>query len=103
MPIKNVNHVNHDEYYIWNASMVDLRIALLTLKVLFRRSGASDHAIANFGGSVRIRQTATGISDSWPMIQIPRPTERPGKTRLREQELPSNALGRVSRAPLRTR
>jgi hypothetical protein len=66
LPIKNVNHVNHDEYYIWNASMVDLRIALLTLKVLFRRSGASDHAIANFGA-------LSGSDKPQPVFQIPGP------------------------------
>jgi hypothetical protein len=30
--------------------MVDMRIALLTLKVLFRRNGASDHAVAKLRG-----------------------------------------------------
>jgi hypothetical protein len=87
----------YDEYYIRNASIwFDLRIALLTLKVLFRRSGASDHAVAaNFGGLARSDKPQPVFQIARPISQIPRPTERLGKTRLREHELPSNALGGV--------
>ena len=81
----------YDEYYIRNASIwFDLRIALLTLKVLFRRSGASDHEVAaNFGGLSRSDKPQA-------LFQIPSPMERLGKTRLREQELRSVALGNSS-------
>jgi hypothetical protein len=88
----------YDEYYIRNASICfDLRIALLTLKVLVRRIGASDHAVAaSFGGLSRPDKPQPVFQIiPRPMVQIPRPTERLGKTRLREQELPSNALGGV--------
>ena len=87
----------YDEYYIRNASIwFDLRITLLTLKILFRRSGASDHAVAaNFGGLSRSDKPQPVFPIPRPIAQIPRPTERLGKTRLREHELPSTALGGV--------
>jgi lipopolysaccharide/colanic/teichoic acid biosynthesis glycosyltransferase len=64
-----------DEFYIRNASpWFDLRIAFLTLRVLFRRNKRSDHEVAaNFGGVAR-------IDGPKPIVQIPRPTERLGST-----------------------
>jgi hypothetical protein len=71
-----------DEYYIRNASpRFDLRIALLTLKVLFRRSNQSDHEVAaNFGGFSKIDRPQ-------PVVKMARPTERLGKTRVRAMPL----------------
>ena len=71
-----------DEDYIRNASpQFDLRIALLTLKVLFRRSNQSDHEVAaNFGGFSKIDRPQS-------VIKMARPTERLGKTRVRAMPL----------------
>ena len=78
----------YDEYYIRNASpRFDLRIALMTLKVLFRRSHQSDHEVAaNFAGAAKLDRPP-------PVVKATRPTERLGKTRVRERELAPFGLG----------
>ena len=85
-----------DEYYIRNASLwFDLRIVFMTLRVLFRRGNLSDHEVAaNFGGVAR-------VAAAQPVVQMPRPADRLGKTRIREKALVPLSLGgiRVSPAP----
>jgi lipopolysaccharide/colanic/teichoic acid biosynthesis glycosyltransferase len=78
----------YDEFYIRNASpRFDLRIALMTLKVLFRRSKQSDQEVAaNFGGAPKIDRAR-------PLVKVTRSTEHLGKTRVREKELPPFGLG----------
>ena len=76
----------YDEYYIRNASpRFDLRIALMTLKVLLRRSHQSDHEVAaNFAGAAKLDR---------PPRKMTRPTEHLGKTSIREKELPRFVSG----------
>jgi len=76
----------YDEYYIRNASpRFDLRIALMTLKVLLRRSHQSDHEVAaNFAGAAKLDR---------PPRKMTRPTEHLGKTSIREKELPRFGSG----------
>jgi lipopolysaccharide/colanic/teichoic acid biosynthesis glycosyltransferase len=83
-----------DEYYIRNASVgFDLRIAFMTLKVLFRRNAQSDHEVAaTFGGAARIERAQ-------PVHQMPLPKVRLGTTRLRDKELPPLSLGAVHVSP----
>jgi lipopolysaccharide/colanic/teichoic acid biosynthesis glycosyltransferase len=77
----------YDETYIRNASpWFDLRIALMTLKVLFRRTRQSDHEVAaNFASAAKIDRAP-------PVVKVT-PSERLGKTRVRGRELAPVGLG----------